>query len=80
MRTTVTIDDDLLAQAKAQAAVSGKTLNTIVEDALRVMLASRGRDEQQQVIELPTFAGSLRPGVDLDDSAALHDLMDGNET
>jgi hypothetical protein len=35
MRITVEIDDQLLAEARAQAAQSGRTLNEVVEDALR---------------------------------------------
>lgn len=76
MRTTIKIDDHVLAEAKAQAARSGRTLNAVVEDALREALARRGRAAVGRV-DLPTFGGArLRPGVDLDDSAALLDLMD----
>ncbi len=79
MRTTIKIDDQLLSEAKARAAASGRTLNAVVEDALREALArrpSRGRGR----IELPTNSGSrLLPGVDLDDSAALLALMEGSD-
>lgn len=76
MRTTIRIEDELLAEAKAQAARSGRTLAAVVEDALRAALAGRGRTSSKSV-NLPTFAGGPpRPGVDLDDSAALLDLMD----
>ena len=80
MRTTIKIDDQLLSEAKARAAASGRTLNAVVEDALREALArrpSKGRDRRRQ---LPTFSGSrLLPGVDLDDSAALLALMEGSD-
>lgn len=77
MRTTIKIDDRLLSEAKARAARSGTTLNAVVEDALRVAFAMRG-PAQHAPVELPTFAGSgLRPGVDLDDTASLLDLMEG---
>jgi hypothetical protein len=79
MRTTIKIDDHVLAEAKAHAARSGKTLNAVVEDALREALARRGRAAAVR-IDLPTFAGAhLRPGIDLDDGAALLDLMEGDE-
>jgi hypothetical protein len=78
MRTTVKIDDQLLAEAKAHAARSGRTLSEVVEDALRESLARRGRAAREPSTELPTFAGSrLQPGVDLDDSSALLDLTEG---
>ena len=78
MRTTIKIDDALLAEAKARAAQSGRTLNAVVEDALREALRRHSRAERPTRVQLPTFAGSrLQPGVDLDDGAALLELMEG---
>lgn len=78
MRTTIKIDDRVLAEAKVQAANSGRTLNAVIEDALREALARRHRGYERRAVELPTFRGSrLVPGVDLDDSAALLDRMEG---
>jgi hypothetical protein len=78
VRTTLNLDDDLLTQAKALAQQSGKTLTRVVEDALRERLARRARPAPDDVgFHLHTFTGSgLRPGVDLDNSAALRDVMD----
>ena len=81
MRTTIKIDDQLLAEAKARAAASGRTLNAVVEDALREALARRRSNALDRRVELPTFSGSrLLPGVDLDDSAALLALMEGSDS
>jgi Arc/MetJ family transcription regulator len=77
MRTTIKIDDHLLADAKAQAARSGRTLNEVVEDALRESLGRGSRSVREQPLPLPTFSGDLQPGVDLDDNSALLDLMEG---
>ena len=80
MRTTIRIDDRLLAEAKAQAARSGRTLAAVVEDALRVALARRERRGLDRPPKLPiSRGGRLQPGIDLDDSAALLDLMEGAE-
>lgn len=77
MRTTVTIDDQLLSKAKRLAAESGRTLGEVVEDALRIVLSMRPSGRPRQPVELPTFKGTgLRPGVDLDNSAALLDHME----
>ena len=74
MRTTVRIDDALLRQAKAAAAATGRSLNDLIVDAIRAALATRPR--AARVAELPTYGGyGLQPGVDLDDSSALADLM-----
>ena len=81
MRTTVKIDDRLLAEAKARAAAAGKTLNAVVEDALRESFARRELARRRDTVELPIHRGShLQPGVDLDDSAALLDRMEGSDS
>ena len=79
MRTTITVDDALLIEIKTSAAKTGRTMNQVVIDAIRTGLA---RADQPRVapINLPVFrGGQLQPGVDLDDSAALLDLMDAPE-
>ena len=79
MRTTITIDDELLARAKQVAARSGRTLNAVVEDALRVAMA-QAKTPRRRHLPLPTFkGGGLRPGVNLDSNAELLDLMDDGE-
>lgn len=41
MRTTVRLDERLLSEVKKYAAESGRTLTSILEDALRETLARR---------------------------------------
>jgi hypothetical protein len=41
MRTTVRIDDGLLEQAKAEARRKHRTLTSLIEEGLRLVLASR---------------------------------------
>jgi hypothetical protein len=77
MRTTIRLDDRLLRDLKRLAASSGRTLTAVIEDALRQALARSQQRTARGRIELPTFRGDgLRPGVDLDDSAALLDVME----
>ena len=77
MRTTVRLDDDLLRQTKAFASRTGRTLTAVIEDALREALARRHSRPARPRVSLPTFKGKgLRPGVDLDDTAGLLDVMD----
>jgi len=79
MRTTIYIDDQLLKDAKQLAARRGKTLTTIIEDALRESLSRQRSTGQRKPVRLVTFNGKgLLPGVDLDDSAALLDLMESS--
>jgi hypothetical protein len=76
MRTTVDLPDDLLSEAKERAVREGRSLSDVVGDAVRSSFA-RTATAVREAVELPTFDGDgLQPGVDLDDSAALSDLMD----
>jgi hypothetical protein len=78
MRTTIRLDENLLKDAKQLAARTGKTLTAVLEEALRDLLRRQQVAERPAKITLPTFGGNgLLPGVDLDDSAALQDIMDG---
>ena len=77
MRTTIRLNDALLAETKKHAAESGKTLTAVIEDALRELLSRRTTPKPRSKLRLSTCGGSgLRPGVDLDDSAGLLDLME----
>lgn len=77
MRTTVRLEDRLLRELKEYAARQGRTLTSVMEDALRQFLA-RARKPARTVVAFPTYKGKggLRPGVDLDDTASLLELMD----
>lgn len=80
MRTTIRIDEQLLKEAKHLAIRRGKSLTSIIEDALRESLARQHDSGQRKRIHLITFSGKgLLPGVDLDDSAALLDLMESSD-
>lgn len=75
MRTTVTIDDHLLEQARQLALTSRRSLGDVVDDALRLLLAVGA--QQRATVDLPTYGGSgLLPGVDLEDKASLSALLD----
>lgn len=78
MRTTLDINDRLLAETKRLAAKRGVSLKAIVEEALRERLHARGTDRRTNV-RLPTYSGDgLQPGVDLTDSATLLEAMDAD--
>ena len=79
MRTTVNIDDALLIDVKTTAAATGRSMSEVIEDALRAAMARRAQTSRRSV-QLPTHdGGGLQPGVDLDDNAALLDLMEGHD-
>lgn len=77
MRTTIRLDDTLLRRAKKHAAEQGATFTDVVHEALQAYLA-RPAAGSGRPLDLPVSGrGGLQPGVDLDDSARLYDLMDG---
>jgi hypothetical protein len=78
MRTTVRLNDALLQQARKEATRRGVTLTSLLEEGLRLALLKPAPKKRPR-IELPvsTKTGGLLPGVDLSNSAALLDLMDG---
>lgn len=75
MRTTVSIDDELLAQAKERARIAGTSLGTVIDAALRRELV---RPRATEAPAVPVFRGGSgpRPGVDLSSNRALHELLD----
>jgi Arc/MetJ family transcription regulator len=78
MRTTLNLDDTLLTEAKMYAVETGRTLTAVIEDALREALGRRQSAERGAPVRLTTYSGGgLQPGIDLDDSAAVRDAMDG---
>jgi metal-responsive CopG/Arc/MetJ family transcriptional regulator len=77
MRTTINVDDQLLMQAKAQAAASGVTLAQLIEDALRESLIRRENMENRERVRMITMKGTgTRPGIDLDNSQSLLEIME----
>jgi hypothetical protein len=71
------LDDDLLRKVKQLAAQTGRTLTAVIEDSLRETLSRRkDRKNRQRVRLITSGEGGLRPGVRLDNSAELWDLMD----
>lgn len=78
MRTTLDLDDELLRTAKARAVEQRTTLTALVEKALRRELADAGPSAPRERLRLRSFAGNgVQPGLDLSDSAAMRDAMDG---
>ena len=80
VRTTIRLDERLLRDLKKHAAAHGHTLDAVIEDAVRQFLARTtagdGRPKAPP-FRVITFKGRVRPGVDLDNSAALLGVMEG---
>ena len=74
LRTTLTLDDDVVARLKSEARRTGKSFKEVVNAALREWLDRQiGRSEF--VVE-PHDLG-LRPGVGVDDIGGLIERIEG---
>jgi metal-responsive CopG/Arc/MetJ family transcriptional regulator len=73
-KTTLNIDDTVMAELKREAARQGRTMSELVETALRLLL--RSQRKRGRIPALPTFrsAGTL---VDIADRDALYQAMEG---
>lgn len=68
-----------MRQVKAEARRRGESVTTLITRSLRLLLASSGRPAKRPRVALPVSraTGGTRPGVDLNDSRALLDRLDG---
>lgn len=74
------IDDELMSEAKALGVRTGRTLTRVIEDALRETLARARAVKESEPFSFPTFGkGGTMPGVNLDSSAELLDLMERDD-
>jgi len=75
----VRLDDTLLERARREAQRRGVTLTALIERGLRLVLANPQKRPQRRHVEIPVCreGGGTLPGVDLDDSAALLDIIEG---
>jgi len=74
MKTTLTIDDSVMAKLRRESARTGRTMSELVETALRLLLQTR--PEPVELQPLPSFksGGAL---VDIADREALYRAMEG---
>ena len=77
-RTTVRLPQDLLRRAKRKAAAEGRTLTSLIEDGLRLVVAADNKKATKRKISLPvsTATGGPMPGIDISNSAALQEMED----
>jgi hypothetical protein len=77
MQTTIQLDETLLDQATRLAQDKGCDLSQFIEETLRDRITLKPTVAGQPLPRLTTVGGQgLRPGVDLDNSAALLTLME----
>ncbi len=74
MKTTLNIDETVMAQLKQEAARQGRTMSELVETALRMFF--RPEKKSEELPALPTFrsGGAM---IDVADRDALYQAMEG---
>jgi hypothetical protein len=73
--------DELLVEARKRAAANGTTMSEVITAAVREAFAHRSsrvsrRRHISLISDAPITNSGLRPGVNLDDSASLWEIME----
>ena len=82
MKTTLDLNDDLIANAKALAAQQRTTLTRVVEEGLRMRLASSRASKRAAPFRLPVMhgKGGLAAAIDPRSNRSMLDAADGDDT
>lgn len=82
MKTTLDLNDTLLAGAKALAAHRRTTLTRVIEEALQLRLRAQEAPTRRIRTRLPVFhgKGGLRRGVDPCSNASLMQAAEDDDT
>lgn len=75
MKTTMTLDDSLYQRAKVLAAQRGTPVSSLIEDALRLILADSDSEPSSARVQLPTWSMGT-PLIDIDESRVLRETLD----
>ncbi len=77
-RTTVRLPEDLLDRARRKAAAEGRTLTSLIEDGLRLVVAetSKAAKTKRVLPRVSKASGGPMPGIDLADLSTLQEMDD----
>jgi hypothetical protein len=76
-RTTVRLPKDLLSRAKRKAAAEGRTLTSLIEDGLRIVVLEERKPAKKRVLpRVSTATGGLMPGIDLTRMSDIYEMED----
>ena len=77
MRTTITLDDHLLAKLKKRASESDTSVSRLIEQAVQLLMQGPGRAKRKERFELVTFgAGGHFSKRNIDKTSALLETDD----
>jgi hypothetical protein len=76
-RTTVRLPADLLTRAKRKAAAEGRTLTSLIEDGLRLVVTDGPKPAKKRVLPPVSKAtGGLMPGIDITKFSTIQEMDD----
>jgi hypothetical protein len=77
-RTTIRLPEELLKRAKRKAAEEGRTLTSLIEDGLRLVVShtTKGPHAKRVLPRISKATGGFMPGIDISNSAALQEMED----
>jgi len=80
MRTTVRLDEALIARAKNEAARRGVTLTSLIEQGLKSVLTRPQKKSIRPHVTLPIckMKGGTLPGINIDNMAELLDRLESD--
>jgi hypothetical protein len=80
MRTTLTIDDDVLDRARAISAKLRKPFKTVINEALRAGLDQVEKPAERRRYKTKPHKMGLKPGRNLDNIQELLSLIEGEDS
>lgn len=78
MRTTLTIDEPIVAALQDRAHRTGKSYEAVVNEALRLGLHAVPHPPARPYVLTPSSLGKSHAGTDLDRALGLTDLFDND--
>jgi len=77
MRTTLTLDDDLISKINAEMKRSGKSFKETVNDFLRVGISTRRELRSSDSFKVKARDMGVRPGLNYDNIGELLEEIEG---
>ena len=78
-QTTLTLDPEVAKRLKSEIRRTGKSLKSVVNDALKAGLGLAWKPGRDPRFEVRPHAFGVRPGIDLDRANQLVDELDTEE-
>lgn len=80
MRTTLSLDDELLQEVRRMAVESRRTMSEVVADAIRVAIHANRNVSKHPPVVLKTFkTDGYQPGIDPNRGASIYEAMDESD-